>query len=238
MNSRVDDGLKERIGRVRKRIAEAAVRAGRDPREIELIAVSKSVDPYTINQALASGVEILGENRVQELAAKQPLVEKAARWHFIGSLQRNKVRSLIGRVEMIHSLDRISLAREISARSKEKGVVTPVLVQVNLSGEESKQGIDRDEAIPFIEETASMEGIFITGLMTIAPLVSPSETREVFRGLKQLRDQVELKGIPGVRMNHLSMGMTNDFEVAVEEGATLVRVGTAIFGPRGILAKE
>lgn len=233
-----DNELRSRIDEVRERIYRAAIRSGRDPREIRLIAVTKSVDAQTINRAVAAGIETAGENRVQELLAKQPLVELPLKWHFIGALQRNKVRSLVGRVELIHSLDRTDLVKEIAVRSRERGLVTSALVQVNLSGEHTKQGLSKDQLLPFVKQWSEMEGVAIRGLMTIAPMGHPEEARRVFRELRELSEQVKREGIPGVEMFHLSMGMTGDFEIAVEEGATLVRVGTAIFGPRVKTAKE
>lgn len=226
------EDLKDRIQRVKERISEAAWRVGRSPQEVELIAVTKSVDPQLISQAAAAGIKIAGENRVQELIAKQPQVEPALRWHFIGTLQRNKVRQLLGRVELIHLLDSLRLAEEIAARSRQQHLVTPVLLQVNLSGETSKRGMTKDLVFPLLERLGRLEGITILGLMTIAPRARPAETRAVFRGLRDLSEQIKREGFPGVSMQHLSMGMTDDFEVAVEEGATLVRVGRAIFGPR------
>lgn len=241
MNSQLTnpvDDLRSRISLVREKIYDAALRAGRDPKGIELIAVTKSVDARTIDYAAQAGINTVGENRAQDLLAKQALVEAPVKWHFIGSLQRNKVRSLIGRVELIHSLDRISLAEEISAQSIAAGMSTAVLVQVNLSGETTKQGLAREQVLPFLEKVRVLPGLCIKGLMTIAPLGHPAAIREVFRAARGLALQVKREGLPGVEMAHLSMGMTNDYEAAVEEGATMVRVGTAIFGPRSKPAKE
>ncbi|NPV91453.1 MAG: YggS family pyridoxal phosphate-dependent enzyme [Firmicutes bacterium] len=241
MSSQIDnpvDDLRSRIGLVQEKIYEAAVRAGRDPGEIELIAVTKSVDARMIELAGQAGIKTVGENRAQDLLAKRPLVAAPLRWHFIGTLQRNKVRSLIGRVELIHSLDRISLAEEISAQSTAAGVSTAVLVQVNLSGETTKQGLAREQVLPFLEKVSALPGLCIKGLMTIAPLGPPAGAREVFQAARQLAEQVKREKLPGVEMAHLSMGMTNDYETAVEEGSTMVRIGTAIFGPRSKPAKE
>ncbi|NLL17759.1 MAG: YggS family pyridoxal phosphate-dependent enzyme [Clostridia bacterium] len=221
------------IAALRQRIAIAAEQAGRKPEEIELIAVTKTVDVPRIREAMAEGITSLGENRVQELTAKYEEVGPEANWHLIGHLQTNKVKYIVDKVALIHSLDRMSLARELSKRAQAISRVVPVLVQVNIAEEESKFGLYRDEVIPFIEEVRSMPGLKIQGLMTIAPLTGdPEEVRPVFRSLKELAVEIGNMGFPEVEMRYLSMGMTNDFEVAIQEGANMIRVGSGIFGER------
>lgn len=209
---------------VRARIALAAGRAGRDPANVVLVAAAKDVAPERI---LASGVPDVGENRAQEMRAKQEaLAAHPIRWHFIGALQRNKVRSVVGRVELIHSVDSAALGRAIASRSAAvRAGPQRVLIEVNLSGEASKRGVAPEELEAVVAGLRSEAGLDVRGLMTIpAPGEDPEESRPAFRMLRGLRDEVGLE--------HLSMGMSADFEVAVEEGATIVRVGTAIFGPR------
>lgn len=221
------------IAALRQRIAIAAEQAGRKPEEIELIAVTKTVDVPRIREAMAEGITSLGENRVQELTAKYEEVGPEANWHLIGHLQTNKVKYIVDKVALIHSLDRMSLARELSKRAQAISRVVPVLVQVNIAEEESKFGLYRDEVIPFIEDVRSMAGLKIQGLMTIAPLTGdPEEVRPVFRSLKELAVEIGNMGFPEVEMRYLSMGMTNDFEVAIQEGANMIRVGSGIFGER------
>jgi len=220
----------DNLALIQKQIAQCALKAGRNPASVTLIAVTKNVSAARAGECVAAGVADLGENRVQELRDKYPAVA-GARWHLIGHLQSNKVKYIIGKVALLHSLDRWSLALEISRRSQEAGLVTPVLVQVNVAGEESKFGLPVDEVTDFVSEAAGLPGISTQGLMTIAPFVEdPEEVRPVFRRLKQMADR--LREIPGATMEQLSMGMTNDFQVAVEEGSTMVRIGTAIFGSR------
>ncbi|CCO08762.1 YggS family pyridoxal phosphate-dependent enzyme [Desulforamulus hydrothermalis] len=215
---------------IQKQIMASALKVNRDPASVKLIAVTKNVPAAGAIAAVAAGVADLGENRVQELCRKYPAVA-GARWHMIGHLQSNKVKSVVGKVALVHSLDRWSLALELNRRSQEAGLVTPVLVQVNVAGEATKYGLPVDEVADFVAEAAALPGIAIQGLMTVAPLVEdPEEVRPVFRQLRQMAAQ--LKAVPGVKMEQLSMGMTNDFPVAIEEGSTMVRIGTAIFGSR------
>lgn len=225
----VEDSLR----RVRRRIIEAARRAGRDPGEITLVAVSKTVAAPVIKEALALGVKDLGENRVQELIQKQPLLPAGLNWHFIGHLQTNKVKKIIDKVSLIHSLDRWTLAEEISRAARGLSRPVQVLVQVNVAGEETKHGLDPGRTEDFVRQAAQLPGLEIRGLMTMAPwCADPEEVRPVFRKTMDLARQLKER-VPGVKMDCLSMGMTGDFEVAVEEGATILRVGTAIFGGRG-----
>lgn len=225
-------GIRENLELVREKLKIAAHRAGRDPRSVKLVAVTKTIPPAVIHEALASGVQALGENRVQELLDKQPHLPPDIEWHLIGHLQTNKVKYIIGRVTLIHSLDSWRLAAEISRRARERDLTVPVLVQVNVAGEESKFGLPPVEVPDFVAEVLSLPNIRIRGLMTIAPLVAdPEEVRPVFRELKGLAEGLKTK-LPGLPLDYLSMGMSNDFTVAVEEGANIIRVGSAIFGPR------
>ncbi|HWJ03734.1 MAG TPA: YggS family pyridoxal phosphate-dependent enzyme [Verrucomicrobiae bacterium] len=224
--------ITENILEVRQRIAAAAARRGRNPAEVKLIAVTKTVDIPQMEQALAL-VDGFGENRVQELQRKYPFFPDGPDWHLIGHLQTNKVKQVVGKVSLIHSLDRINLAREISSVAQTLQVAAPVLVQVNISGEESKYGLAPGEVRDFLTTLADFPGIRVQGLMTMAPLAAdPEEARPVFRGLAELAGDLARENIPGVSMKFLSMGMSNDFEIAVEEGANIVRVGSAIFGSR------
>ena len=207
---------------VRERIARAAGRAGRDPAAITLVAAAKTVTPQRIR---AAGVHDVGENRAQELIdARQALWSEPIRWHFIGALQRNKVKLVVGRVALIHSVEDAGLGAAVGRRAAEAGIVQDVLVEVNLSGEASKAGVAPEALGDLLDALASTEGLAVTGLMTIPAPGDPEDARPAFRRLAELRDTAGLE--------HCSMGMTGDFEVAVEEGATIVRVGTAIFGPR------
>ena len=228
------ENIRENIESIRKRIADAAKRAGRDANDIKLIAVTKTVDIDKVEEAIAANALDAGENKPQELARKYDVLEDKIRWHQIGSLQTNKVKYIIDKVCMIHSLDREGLAEEIDKRAKKIGRVIDCLVQVNISGEESKHGMSREEVEPFVRIVAEKyPNIKIKGLMTMAPFdAEEDEIRKVFRNLKELSDEINNMNIGNVEMKELSMGMTNDFEIAVEEGATMVRVGTAIFGKR------
>lgn len=224
--------IRENLSRLRAEIFTAAVKAGRNPADIKIIAVSKNVSKDRIREALIEGVTDLGENRVQELLTKQPNFGPGIRWHLIGHLQTNKVKSVVGKIVLIHSLDSWRLACEIDSRSREAGVVSGVLVQVNVSGEESKYGLSPAEVPDFIESGLDLPGISIRGLMTVAPMVDkPEEVRPVFKNLKILFDKIKIM-MPAVPMTYLSMGMTSDYRVAVEEGANVLRVGTGIFGAR------
>ncbi|MGI9951129.1 YggS family pyridoxal phosphate-dependent enzyme [Moorellaceae bacterium AZ2] len=226
--------LKDNIARVQERIARAARKVGRQPEEITLIAVTKNVPVERIREAVAAGIKELGENRVQELLEKQPyLAEEGVSWHLIGHLQRNKVKYVWNRVRLIHSLDSLELARELEKRAGAAGEKIKVLVEVNVAGESSKFGLPVEAVPGFVKELTGFSSLKVLGLMTVAPLVDdPEEVRPVFRRLRELAREIEALALPGVEMRYLSMGMTNDFEVAVEEGANMVRIGTAIFGPR------
>lgn len=225
--------IKSNLAIIEERIAQAAERFGRKPEEIELVAVTKTVPVPRIREALAAGITNLGENRVQELRAKYEELGAEANWHLIGHLQTNKVKYIVDKVVLVHSLDRYSLAQELQKRAQSIDRVIPVLVQVNIAQEETKFGLRRDEVIPFLEKIAPMSNIKVQGLMTIAPLVSDQEmARPVFRSLYQLAQEIADLRYDHVEMRYLSMGMTNDYEVAIEEGANVVRIGSGIFGQR------
>lgn len=225
--------LSSNLEDVKKRIAQAALRAGRLPEDITLIAVSKTKPVSMISEIYDAGVRDFGENKVQEISAKSPVLPEDIRWHMIGHLQRNKVKQVIDKACLIHSVDSVRLAVRISEEAKKKGITVPVLLEVNIAGEESKYGFTAEETARFLPDIAALGGITVRGLMTSAPFVNdPEENREYFRRMKQLCVDLKAQNIDNTNMDYLSMGMTNDFEVAVEEGATHVRVGTAIFGER------
>lgn len=228
------ENIRENIENIRKRIADAAQRVGRDTDDVKLISVTKTVDIDKVEEAIEAGSLDAGENKPQELARKYDVLGNKIRWHQIGSLQTNKVKYIIDKVCMIHSLDREGLAEEIDKRASKINRVIDCLVQVNISGEESKHGMTREEVEPFIRLVSEKyHNIKIKGLMTMAPFdAERDEIRKVFRNLKELSEEINNMNIENVDMTELSMGMTNDFEIAIEEGATMVRVGTAIFGKR------
>lgn len=226
--------MKRRISlnvvQIKERLAEAARRAERNGSDIILLGASKNRSAEEVMDAYDAGVEVFGENRVQELTGKRALVNRDARWHFIGHLQRNKVKDVVGVVELIHSVDSRKLAVEINRRACEKGVVQPVLMQLNIAGEDSKYGMGIDEVRPFMDDMFDLGNIELKGLSTVAPFVEDSEeVRWVFQRMKAFMD--ELREETGAGLTELSMGMTGDFEVAVEEGATIVRIGKGVFGP-------
>jgi len=225
--------IKENLRQFQERVDVAAQRAGRDPKEVKLVAVTKGVEPDRIREAAMAGVEVVGESRVQEALPKTHSLGKEVTWHFIGHLQTNKVKQMMGVFELIHSVDSLRLAHEISRWAERSGVCQPVLIQVNLSREGSKSGLAPEEMKPVLQEMAGLQGITVRGLMTIPPLSDDAEASRVyFRRLRVLAAEVSRWGFSGVTMGELSMGMSGDFEVAIEEGATWVRLGTAIFGPR------
>ncbi|WP_280140137.1 YggS family pyridoxal phosphate-dependent enzyme [Proteiniborus ethanoligenes] len=218
---------------IREIIVKNTAQKGLSSDYINLVAVTKTIAVDKINEAISLGVTHIGENRVQEIQKKYELVNKEAKWHMIGHLQTNKVKHIIDKVHMIHSLDRISLAKEIQKRAEEKDIDISVLVQVNIAEEDSKFGLKKEEVIPFIKSIGELDRIKIKGLMTIAPYVEePEEVRCVFRDLKILFECIKEIGLKNTDMKYLSMGMTNDFEIALEEGANIIRIGTGIFGKR------
>ena len=225
--------IKDNLEYVKGQIRTACEKAGRDPLEVTLIAVSKTKPLEDLKEAYEAGARNFGENKVRELMDKIPAMPGDVRWHMIGHLQRNKVKYLIGKVYMIHGVDSLRLAQEISKESEKAGVITRILMEVNVAEEESKFGVSVSEAPALAEEIGKLPGISLQGLMTIAPYVeNPEENREIFAKLRQLAVDISGKNIDNVTMSVLSMGMTGDYVVAVEEGATYVRVGTGIFGER------
>lgn len=225
--------LKANINAVRKRISEAALKGGRKPEDITLIAVSKTVDSERIIKAVDEGITDLGENRVQEFCQKYDIINRKCNWHFIGHLQTNKVKYIIDKVKLIHSVDRIGLVKEIQKKAEKINRCVDVLVQVNVAGEESKFGIGKNEVLDFIKEISTYKNLKVRGLMTIAPYTeNPEEVRPVFRELNKIFIDIRKENIDNINMEFLSMGMSNDFDVAIEEGSNMVRIGTAIFGRR------
>lgn len=225
--------LKENLAQVEQNIAEACKRAGRARDEVTLIAVSKTKPVEMLQEIYDAGIRCFGENKVQELCGKIDEMPSDIRWHMIGHLQRNKVKYIIDRVALIHSVDTYRLAEEINIQAKKRNIVVPILVEVNIAGEESKFGTSAEDAMLLVEEISKLENIRIKGLMTIAPYVVDSEeNRLYFRKIKQLSVDIAGKNLHNVSMEILSMGMTGDYTVAIEEGATMVRVGTGIFGER------
>jgi len=218
---------------IKGRIRSAALAAGRDPASVRLVAVSKTRPAGDVLEACRAGQSVFGENYVQELVAKAAEVSEPVEWHFIGHLQSNKVRQLAGLVAMIHSVDRLSLAEEVSRQWGRLGRCCDILVQVNLSGEVSKSGTTEAEALKLVRAVSTLPHVRIRGLMTMPPFFDdPEAARPFFAELLQLSQRIAAEGIPGVEMRELSMGMSGDFEAAIREGATLVRVGTSIFGAR------
>ena len=231
--------LKENLKNVQNNIKKACERVGRKSEEVTLVAVSKMKPLSDIEELLETGQLEYGENYVQELCDKYENISKPVHWHMIGHLQTNKVKYIIDKVSMVHSVDSVRLAEAIEKEAAKKDICMPVLIEVNVAGEESKFGLSVEEVLPFLEEISSYEHLQVKGLMTIAPFVAnPEENREVFQKLKKLSVDIAAKNINNVNMSVLSMGMTNDYQVAVEEGATMVRVGTGIFGERDYSIKE
>ena len=220
------------ISGVMEEVRQAAVRVNRDVSDIGIVAVTKTVPTEGVREAVSGGLCVLGENRVQELTAKYPLI-KGAEWHLIGHLQRNKVKYIADKVSLIHSLDSLPLAKEINRRMAALEKKMDVLIQVNIAEDHDKYGIKTNETADFIDTVRNYQGIKIMGLMTIGPYTpDPEEMRPVFSQLRLLAEKMKTIGFPGVEIKHLSMGMSNDYKVAIEEGATLVRIGSAIFGQR------
>lgn len=225
--------IQANISEIRGRIVAAATRANRDPGDIQLMAVSKTVPTERIREAMEAGVTVFGENYVQEAREKIPAVGPVAEWHMIGHLQTNKVKYVINLFDWVHSVDRLELARELDKRSGQRDRKLNVLIEVNVSGEESKNGIEPSQVLELVRQVSLFPNLCVRGLMTMPPYSDDPETsRPYFQALRRLRDDISAAVIPGVVMDELSMGMTDDFEVAIEEGATIVRVGRAIFGQR------
>ncbi len=221
----------EKLRMVEARIRAAALRAGRDPASVRLVAVTKTVPVEFVVEAVGAGAKILGENRVQEALSKMDAMrESGVEWHLIGPLQKNKARLAVGEFSLIHSLESIELAREIDRQAKKKGIVQKALLEINIASEETKHGIRPEDAAGFMKEAAGLENLGIMGIMCVPPIADdPEKSRPYFKEMNRLAAELALEGF---EITELSMGMTQDFEVAAEEGATLIRVGTAIFGAR------
>ena len=221
------------LNEVQERIVSAALSAGRDPQSVRLVAVSKTRPAGDVIEAIRAGQWLFGENYVQELVEKAAEVREGAEWHFIGHLQSNKVRQLAGLVAMVHSVDRLSLAEEIDRQWGKLGRTCDILVQVNISGEATKSGTTEGDALQLVRDISTLPHVRVRGLMTMPPFFDdPEAARPFFAELRRLSVTIAAEGIPGVSMEELSMGMSGDFEAAIQEGATLVRVGTSIFGAR------
>ena len=231
--------IKNQLEEVRKHIEDACRRAGRNPEEVTLIAVSKTKPIPMLMEAYDAGTRDFGENKVQEILNKKPELPEDIRWHMIGHLQRNKFHQVIDKAVLIHSVDSLRLAQQIETDAAKLGLDVDILLEVNVAREESKYGFLMEEVEDAIMQIKDFSHVHIKGLMTIAPYVqNPEENRPIFRQLKKLSVDIAAKNINNVNMSVLSMGMTNDYQVAVEEGATMVRVGTGIFGERDYSIKE
>jgi hypothetical protein len=226
----VSETIRDRLLRVQERIRAAASRAGRDASSVSLVAVSKAMPVDVIRQAVEAGVTILGENRVQEARDKIAVLPGVSTWHLVGHLQTNKAKLAVELFQLIHSLDSLRLARALDRQGEQAARPVRCLIEVNLGGEESKSGMTEDGVRPLLEAAADLHHLRIEGLMALPPFFpDPEQVRPYFRRLRTLRDKLRDEGFP---LADLSMGMTHDFELAIEEGATMVRIGTAIFGPR------
>jgi len=221
------------LASVRERIEAAARRAGREPHTVRLVAVCKTVGPERVREAVEAGAQILAENYIQEAQRKIETLRVGIPWHFIGHLQKNKAKYAIRLFDLIHSVDNFALVEELNRTAQKQGKVQEVLLQADLSGEETKFGVSEGEIIQMAEKISGLKSISVKGLMTLPPFSDdPEESRPYFQKLRSLRDLLAKMKIPGISMDELSMGMSGDFEMAIEEGATLIRIGTAIFGPR------
>lgn len=221
--------IADRYWLVRNKVADAADHVGRSPSEVTIVGVTKNVGVEEVRLAMAAGMCDFGENRVQEFVGKQALFPDA-RWHFVGTLQTNKVKDVVGRAHLIHSVDSLRLLETIDKKAFQAGVVQALLLQFNIAGEQTKHGFSSSQASEMLAAAAEFENVRVRGLMTMAPFGSPQEARKVFLELRNLRDSVCARTSNGVELEELSMGMTNDYCEAVEEGSTIVRIGRAIFG--------
>jgi len=228
------EALKIRINNIKERIKKAAVDCGRDPESVRLVVASKTIPEDTIREAIKAGVKILGESYIQEAGNKiNTLSSYPVSWHFIGHLQSNKAKYAVKFFDMIHTVDSLKLAKELNKQAKKINKIQKILIQVNISMESTKSGIYEEDAQKLIKEISLLENLSIKGLMTMPPYFNnPEEAIPYFSALRNLRDKIRNEAIKNVNMQELSMGMTGDFEVAIKEGATLVRIGTAIFGER------
>ena len=226
--------MKTNILAIQERIRTAALAAGRPPESVRLVAVSKTVAASRVRDAVQAGLTLMGENYIQEAREKiEVLQELPVSWHFIGHLQSNKAKYAVRLFDMIHSVGSLKLARELDKQAAKNAKVQAILIQVNTGKEATKSGVYEEEALSLVREAGKMEHLAIKGLMTLPPFFNaPDKVRPYFRALRELRDRIRQEALPGVSMDELSMGMTGDFEAAIQEGATLVRIGTAIFGER------
>jgi len=225
--------ISENLARVQDKIANAAIKSDRSPDSVKLVGVTKTVDLDRIKEAVSAGLQLLGENYVQEARNKVDQFGGRVSWHFIGRLQTNKAKYAVKLFHMIETVDSIKLAVELNRRAQPLGRVIPVLIQLNLAAEQTKGGLKPSDCLPLIHQIAELEHLRVRGLMTMPPFFNdPERARPYFRQLRELSEEIRAAGVPGVEMAQLSMGMSGDFEAAIEEGATLVRVGTAIFGQR------
>ena len=227
-------GIEENLKIVQKRITEAALKTGRQPGDITLVAVTKTVASDLINQAIGCGVTVIGENRVQEATQKYPDISGPVQWHLIGHLQSNKAKKAVEMFSLIHSIDSLNLAQEVGRRALEANKVQEILLEVNTSGEPQKYGFGLEEVPNVLNGIKDIDGVKVMGLMTVGPLTEDDQrVRKAFRRLRIIFQDAAKLGLPKVQMKHLSMGMSGDFETAIEEGSTMVRIGSAIFGVRG-----
>ena len=225
--------IAENLAQVKERIANAAIRSGRSPESVKLVGVTKTVDLERIQAAVSAGLQILGENYVQEARDKIEQVGEEVEWHFVGRLQTNKAKYAVKLFDLIQTVDSMKLAVELNRRAKPLGRVIPILIQLNLAGEKTKGGVDHAESLSLVHQISELPHLQVRGLMTMPPFFDdPERARPYFRQLRELSQEIADAGVPGVEMTEISMGMSGDFEAAIEEGATLVRVGTAIFGER------
>jgi hypothetical protein len=230
----MDSVIQSRLHEIRARISSTAATCGRDPRTIKLVAVTKTVPASRIAEAVRAGAADFGENYVQEAQKKiEALADERISWHFIGHLQSNKAKYVVRYFDLVHSVDSLKLAKELDRRAAGIDKIQKILVQVNVSGEATKSGVEADKALELVTRIAPLKNLAVCGLMTMPPYFNaPEKVRPYFRALKSLQDLIRSRDIPHVNMEELSMGMTGDFEAAIEEGATMVRIGTAIFGER------
>lgn len=226
------DYIKDNLDEINQRIKRAARKSGRDIADITLVGVTKTIDVARIQRMIDFGVKNIGENRVQEIMAKYDSITDA-NWHMIGHLQTNKVKYIADKVSMIHSVDSFKLGQEISKRALEAGRVIDVLIEVNIAAEDTKYGVSPDGVYNLVKDLSILDGITVSGLMCVAPFVeNPEENREYFKKMRQLAVDIKSKMVNNISIKYLSMGMTNDFDVAIEEGANIIRIGTGIFGDR------
>ena len=226
--------ISENLAQIKRRILDASTRTGRSSSDVRLLAVSKEQNNMTVAEGIGAGMALFGENKIQEARSKIEIFGRnRLEWHFIGRLQKNKIKFIFDLFDLIHSVDSLALAKAIHKKAQDLGSCMPILLQVNVSGEKSKLGMDPHDLPEEIKKMAKLEGVKIKGLMTIPPYsTNPENSRKYYTRLRQLRDLCSNLEIRGVQLDELSMGMSNDFEVAIEEGATLVRIGTELFGPR------